>query len=209
MNCSISGEVPEEPVVSKNSGLLFERRLIERHISDFGKCPITGEPMTIDDVVPVKTGKVVKPRPVQAASIPGMLGMFQIGASSDNMDFEAVKTEPTEESKVVKAELDVDDDPLGFLSSKEHIEKFQRHLTEYKQSLTAKYFSGKTIFGGNIYDVKMNIEGNTIWASRFSPYASYLDPAAFKEFLRKDLGGSSDDESTNGPAETNSSRCSN
>ncbi|XP_051127998.1 pre-mRNA-processing factor 19-like isoform X2 [Andrographis paniculata] len=188
MNCSISGEVPEEPVVSKNSGLLFERRLIERHISDFGKCPITGEPMTIDDVVPVKTGK---------------------GASSDNMDFEAVKTEPTEESKVVKAELDVDDDPLGFLSSKEHIEKFQRHLTEYKQSLTAKYFSGKTIFGGNIYDVKMNIEGNTIWASRFSPYASYLDPAAFKEFLRKDLGGSSDDESTNGPAETNSSRCSN
>ncbi|KAH6770087.1 MOS4-associated complex 3A [Perilla frutescens var. hirtella] len=78
MNCSISGEVPEEPVVSKSSGLLFEKRLIERHISDFGKCPITGEPMTIDDIVPIKTGKIVKPRPMQTASIPGMLGMFQI-----------------------------------------------------------------------------------------------------------------------------------
>ncbi|KAL0305240.1 UNVERIFIED_CONTAM: Pre-processing protein [Sesamum angustifolium] len=78
MNCSISGEVPEEPVVSKSSGLLFEKRLIERHISDYGKCPITGEPLTMDDIVPVKTGKIVKPRPVQAASIPGMLGMFQI-----------------------------------------------------------------------------------------------------------------------------------
>ncbi|GFZ10713.1 MOS4-associated complex 3B [Actinidia rufa] len=78
MNCSISGEVPEEPVVSKNSGLLFEKRLIERHISDYGKCPITGEPMSMDDIVPIKTGKIVKPRPVQAASIPGMLGMFQI-----------------------------------------------------------------------------------------------------------------------------------
>ncbi|KAL8481064.1 hypothetical protein ACS0TY_027555 [Phlomoides rotata] len=78
MNCSISGEVPEEPVVSKGSGLLFEKRLIERHILDYGKCPITGEPMTMDDIVPVKTGKIVKPRPVQAASIPGMLGMFQI-----------------------------------------------------------------------------------------------------------------------------------
>ncbi|KAF8392138.1 hypothetical protein HHK36_022480 [Tetracentron sinense] len=74
----LSGDVPEEPVVSKKSGLLFEKRLIERHIADYGKCPITGEPQTWDDIVPVKTGKVVKPRPVQAASIPGMLGMFQI-----------------------------------------------------------------------------------------------------------------------------------
>ncbi|XP_059632306.1 pre-mRNA-processing factor 19 [Cornus florida] len=78
MNCSISGEVPEEPVVSKKSGLLYEKRLIERHISDYGKCPITGEPLNMDDIVPIKTGKIVKPRPVQAASIPGMLGMFQI-----------------------------------------------------------------------------------------------------------------------------------
>ncbi|GAU25299.1 hypothetical protein TSUD_18120 [Trifolium subterraneum] len=77
MNCSISGEVPEEPVVSKSSGLLFEKRLIERHIADYGKCPVTGEPLTLDDIVPIKTGKIVKPRPVQAASIPGMLGMFQ------------------------------------------------------------------------------------------------------------------------------------
>ncbi|KAF8401978.1 hypothetical protein HHK36_012929 [Tetracentron sinense] len=75
---SVSGEVPEQPVVSKKSGLLFEKRLIERHIGDYGKCPLTGEPLTMDDVVPVKIGKVVKPRPVQAASIPGMLGMFQI-----------------------------------------------------------------------------------------------------------------------------------
>uniref|UniRef100_A0A5B6ZKU9 Pre-mRNA-processing factor 19 n=2 Tax=Davidia involucrata TaxID=16924 RepID=A0A5B6ZKU9_DAVIN len=77
MNCSISGEVPEEPVVSKKSGLLYEKRLIERHISDYGKCPVTGDPLTMDDIVPIKTGKIVKPRPVQAASIPGMLGLFQ------------------------------------------------------------------------------------------------------------------------------------
>ncbi|MQM02086.1 hypothetical protein Taro_034852 [Colocasia esculenta] len=77
MICAISGEVPEEPVVSKKSGLLFERRLVERHILDSGKCPVTGEVLTMDDIVPVKTNKAVKPRPLQAASIPGLLGMFQ------------------------------------------------------------------------------------------------------------------------------------
>ncbi|GMI64155.1 Plant U-box 59, MOS4-associated complex 3A [Hibiscus trionum] len=77
MNCSISGEVPEDPVVSKKSGLLYEKRLIERHIADYGKCPVTGEPLTMEDIVPVKTGKIVKPRSLTAAGIPGMLGMFQ------------------------------------------------------------------------------------------------------------------------------------
>ncbi|KAF9604849.1 hypothetical protein IFM89_010524 [Coptis chinensis] len=77
MICAISGEVPEEPVVSKNSGLLFERRLIEHHIKDYGKCPVTGEPLSMDEIVPVKTNKVVKPRPLHAASIPGLLGIFQ------------------------------------------------------------------------------------------------------------------------------------
>ncbi|KAF9677765.1 hypothetical protein SADUNF_Sadunf08G0141500 [Salix dunnii] len=73
----VSGEVPEQPVVSKKSGILYEKRLIERQISEYGKCPITGEPLTMDDIVPVKAGKIVKPRTVQTASIPGMLGMFQ------------------------------------------------------------------------------------------------------------------------------------
>ncbi|KAL5702424.1 RING-type E3 ubiquitin transferase [Ranunculus cassubicifolius] len=77
MICAISGEVPEDPVVSKKSGLLFEKRLIESHVQDNGKCPVTGELLTMDDIVPVKTNKVVKPRPLQAASIPGLLGMFQ------------------------------------------------------------------------------------------------------------------------------------
>ncbi|KAJ8511876.1 hypothetical protein OPV22_002310 [Ensete ventricosum] len=77
MICAISGEVPEEPVVSKKSGLLFERRLIEHHITSHGKCPVTKEDLTTDDLVLVKTNKVVKPRPLQAASIPGLLGMFQ------------------------------------------------------------------------------------------------------------------------------------
>ncbi|RID52449.1 hypothetical protein BRARA_H03044 [Brassica rapa] len=77
MNCAISGEVPVEPMVSKKTGLLYEKRLIERHISDYGKCPVTGELHTIDDIVSIKTGKIVKPKPLHTASIPGLLGAFQ------------------------------------------------------------------------------------------------------------------------------------
>eukprot|EP01018_Ginkgo_biloba_P003536 Gb_26066 [translate_table: standard] len=77
MFCAISGVTPEEPVISKLSGLLFEKRLIEKYIAEHGKCPISGEPLSTDDLIPVQTNKAVKPRPLQAASIPGMLALFQ------------------------------------------------------------------------------------------------------------------------------------
>ncbi|OAE19238.1 hypothetical protein AXG93_3507s1090 [Marchantia polymorpha subsp. ruderalis] len=38
---------------------------------------VTGESLPADDLISVKTNKAVKPRPLQAASIPGMLGLFQ------------------------------------------------------------------------------------------------------------------------------------
>ncbi|XP_024376807.1 pre-mRNA-processing factor 19 [Physcomitrium patens] len=77
MFCSISGVTPEDPVVSRKSGLLFERRLILKHIADNGTDPVTGEVLSAEDLISIKTNKAVKPRPLQAASIPGMLGLFQ------------------------------------------------------------------------------------------------------------------------------------
>merc|ERR1712205_113155 len=77
MFCSLSGQTPEDAVVSNKSGHLFERRLIEKYIDNTGKCPITSEPLAADDLTAVKTSLPVKPRPVQATSIPGMLALFQ------------------------------------------------------------------------------------------------------------------------------------
>lgn len=76
MFCSISGNVPEEPVISSKSGHLFEKRLIEKYVRETGKCPITSEPLTLDDLLPVKSNKTVKPRTAPATSIPGLLGIF-------------------------------------------------------------------------------------------------------------------------------------
>eukprot|EP00899_Mesostigma_viride_P001266 jgi/Mesvir1/1113/Mv17620-RA.2 len=77
MFCSISGTAPQEPVVSKLSGHLFDKRLIEKYIADHGKCPITGNPMSTDDLLAVTADTVPAPRPIAATSIPGMLALFQ------------------------------------------------------------------------------------------------------------------------------------
>mmetsp|Transcript_14373 Transcript_14373/g.40594 ORF Transcript_14373/g.40594 Transcript_14373/m.40594 type:complete len:321 (+) Transcript_14373:238-1200(+) len=77
MFCAISGAIPEEPVVSKPSGHLFEKRLILKHLESTGRCPVTGEELGTDDLLDLQTNKAVKPRTAPATSIPGLLGLFQ------------------------------------------------------------------------------------------------------------------------------------
>ena len=76
MFCSISGTVPEQPVVSAKSGHLFEKRLVEKFVRETGKCPITNEALTLEDLMPLKSNKAVKPRTAPSTSIPGLLGIF-------------------------------------------------------------------------------------------------------------------------------------
>jgi hypothetical protein len=93
----VSGEVPEEPVVSKKTGLylraftllstvailtsragtVFEKRLVEKFVEENGKDPVTGEEMDLEDLLPIKTARVVRPRPPTLTSIPALLSTFQ------------------------------------------------------------------------------------------------------------------------------------
>jgi len=41
-----------------------------------GKDPVTQEETSLDDLLPLRTNKLVKPRPSTAASIPGLLGLL-------------------------------------------------------------------------------------------------------------------------------------
>lgn len=52
--CAISGEPPQDPVVSSKSGHVYERRLILKYITDNGTDPITGEKIEESDLVSVK-----------------------------------------------------------------------------------------------------------------------------------------------------------
>ena len=77
MLCCVTGISPEEPVVSRKTGHLFEKRIIEKYIQQHGKCPVTDQELTVDDLLSVESSKTPKPRPAQASSIPGLLSLFQ------------------------------------------------------------------------------------------------------------------------------------
>ncbi|KAI2764616.1 hypothetical protein DTO006G1_1034 [Penicillium roqueforti] len=77
MLCAISGEAPQVPVVSTKSGSVFEKRLIETYIAEHGKDPVNGEELTTDDLIDLKSQRVVRPRPPTLTSIPSLLSVFQ------------------------------------------------------------------------------------------------------------------------------------
>ncbi|KAM6498003.1 WD40-repeat-containing domain protein [Amanita muscaria] len=77
-NCSISGEIPQEPVVSAKSGNVYERRLILKYITENGTDPVTGEKLEESDLIAVKASpNVVPPRPPSLTSIPALLQTLQ------------------------------------------------------------------------------------------------------------------------------------
>ena len=61
----------------KRTGHVFEKRLIEAYISENGKDPVTNEDLTPDDLVDLKSARIVRPRPPTLTSIPSLLSVFQ------------------------------------------------------------------------------------------------------------------------------------
>lgn len=65
-------------MISRKSGAIFERRLIEEYISAHGKDPISEENLTIEDLTKVQgVPEYVPPHLPSSASIPNLLETFQ------------------------------------------------------------------------------------------------------------------------------------
>jgi len=46
--------VPEHPVISPISGSIFERRLIEKYVTENGVDPINGKELSIEQLIDIK-----------------------------------------------------------------------------------------------------------------------------------------------------------
>ncbi|ETO25091.1 hypothetical protein RFI_12051, partial [Reticulomyxa filosa] len=78
MYCTISREICTHPVISKKTGHIFEKDLIGKHLKLTGKCPVTEQDMTVEDLIEVKGYEAPsRPRPPTASSIPALLRSFQ------------------------------------------------------------------------------------------------------------------------------------
>ena len=73
----VSGECPQEPVVSRKTGHLYEKRVLEKHIQEEGRCPVTGEQMGQGEVLSLAVSRSVRPRLTAGASVPGLLSSLQ------------------------------------------------------------------------------------------------------------------------------------
>ncbi|XP_065879654.1 uncharacterized protein [Euphorbia lathyris] len=62
------------------------------------------------------------------------------------------------------------------LDSTENMEKYKKYEAEYTRRLMGKYFSKKNLYGGNIFDDKMTIDGETIMSSRWPSTRTFADP---------------------------------
>ncbi|RCK58040.1 Pre-mRNA-processing factor 19 [Candida viswanathii] len=81
MICSISGEPAKEPVVSPKSGAIFDKKHIVNYISTSGTDPVTDEPLSESELIPLKTTESTTPITNVPApsntSIPALLSTFQ------------------------------------------------------------------------------------------------------------------------------------
>ncbi|KAF9023392.1 Prp19-domain-containing protein [Hymenopellis radicata] len=76
--CAISGEPPQDPVVSAKSGKVYERRLIVKYINENGTDPITGDKLEEADLITIKASpSTAAPRPPSQTSIPALLHTLQ------------------------------------------------------------------------------------------------------------------------------------
>ncbi|KAJ8382382.1 hypothetical protein SKAU_G00031600 [Synaphobranchus kaupii] len=75
--CAISNEVPEHPCVSPVSNQVFERRLIEKYIAENGADPITGQPLSEEQLIDIKVSHPIRPKAPSATSIPAILKALQ------------------------------------------------------------------------------------------------------------------------------------
>ncbi|EGW31838.1 uncharacterized protein SPAPADRAFT_62450, partial [Spathaspora passalidarum NRRL Y-27907] len=79
MLCPISGEPVKEPVLSPKSKTIFEKKTIVNYISTAGTDPITNDPLTIEELIPIntQTKNIVPPVAPRNTSIPALLSTFQ------------------------------------------------------------------------------------------------------------------------------------
>lgn len=134
--CAISQQTPEEPVVSSQSGCIFEKRLIKKYISEYGKDPITNEPLDENQLIEIKqsTKVVAKPKVAPTSSIPDILSQLREEWDSCMLDsFELKQNLMTTRQELSHALYQLDASYRVIARLKGQIDELQQRVKEQEQ----------------------------------------------------------------------------
>ncbi|KAF9623560.1 hypothetical protein IFM89_003350 [Coptis chinensis] len=67
-------------------------------------------------------------------------------------------------------------DSFQDMNTEEDNQRYEKYYADYTRYLKAKYFSGKNLYGGNIYEKEVTIDDMTLKASRWPCTRSFTDP---------------------------------
>ncbi|EIF46922.1 cell cycle control protein [Brettanomyces bruxellensis AWRI1499] len=108
MICSLSGEPTIHPALSLKSKKVFDKKLIREYVQQNGKDPMTGESMTLSDIIPIEisASDIIKgPRKSNQDSIPSMLAMFQNEWDALTLELFDLRKQVTELKKEAKLSI--------------------------------------------------------------------------------------------------------
>ena len=151
MLCAISGVAPESPVASRKSGNVFERRLIEAHIAEHHTDPVTGEDLSIEDLIELKSSRIVTPRPPNLTSIPSLLSAFQNEWDAIVLETFTLKQQLAQTRQELSTALYQND------AATRVIARLSRERDEAREAL-----SNVTISGGGATGDKMDVDGQAL-----------------------------------------------
>ncbi|KAF2999690.1 hypothetical protein E8E13_002497 [Curvularia kusanoi] len=151
MLCAISGEAPREPVASRKSGNVFEKRLIEAHIAENHTDPVTGEDLSVEDLIELKSPQVVNPRPPNLTSIPALLSAFQNEWDAIVLETHTLKQQLAQTRQELSTALYQND------AATRVVARLTRERDEAREALSNVTISG----GGNSADA-MQVDGQAL-----------------------------------------------
>jgi len=152
MLCAISGELPREPVASRKSGNVFEKRLIEAHVGEHHTDPVTGEELAVEDLLELKSPQVVTPRPPNLTSIPALLSAFQNEWDAIVLETHTLKQQLAQTRQELSTALYQND------AATRVIARLSRERDEARTALSSVAISGAARNGGDA----MHVDGQAL-----------------------------------------------
>jgi pre-mRNA-processing factor 19 len=153
MLCAISGEAPREPVASRKSGNVFEKRLIEAHVAENHTDPVTGEDLAVEDLIELKSPQVVTPRAPNLTSIPALLSAFQNEWDAIVLETHTLKQQLAQTRQELSTALYQND------AATRVVARLSRERDEAREALSNVTISGG---GGASHGDAMHVDGQAL-----------------------------------------------